>query len=107
MTNLSSYYQSGRMITSLLKYKEGKSYSPIIERSQYEGLNRICPPVKIISPIKFRNKSWKQSQQYLNKYTRDERNLMLEYGYEPMLLKIKKPDKVVAISDFFPMHFGS
>ena len=44
------------MITSLLTYKEGKSYSPIIERSQYEGLNGICPPVKIISPIKFRDK---------------------------------------------------
>jgi len=32
---------------------------------------------------------------------------MLEYGYVPMLLKIKKSDMVVAISDFFPMHFGS
>ncbi|PQJ46456.1 hypothetical protein BTN99_14350 [Vibrio campbellii] len=58
-------------------------------------------------PIKFRNKSWKQSQQYLNKYTRDGWNLVLEYGYVNTFLKIKKPDMVVAISDFFPMHFGS
>ena len=56
MTNLSSNFQSWRMITSLLKYREGKSYSSKIEISQYEGLNGACPPVKIISPIKYRKK---------------------------------------------------
>ena len=44
------------MITSLLTYRESKSYSPKIETSQYEGLNGVCPPVKIISPLKYRKK---------------------------------------------------
>ena len=45
------------MITSLLTYKEGKSYSLKVEKSQYEGLNGMCPPVKIISPIKSKKKA--------------------------------------------------
>ena len=56
MTNLFSYYQALRMITSLLIYKERKSHSSKIETSQYEGLNGVCPPVKIISPLKYRKK---------------------------------------------------
>ena len=56
MTNFFSYYQSARMITSLLNYREGKSYSPKIEKSQYEGLNGFSSPVKIISPLKYTKK---------------------------------------------------
>ena len=44
------------MITSLLTYRECKSYSHKVEISQYEGLNGECPPVKIISPKKYRKK---------------------------------------------------
>ena len=57
LKNIYSYYQASRMITSLLTYKEGKSYSLKVENSQYEGLNGICPPVKIISPVKSKKKA--------------------------------------------------
>ena len=56
MTNFSSHFQSFRLITSLLMYRDGTSYLPKVEMSQFEGLNGICPPVKIISPIKYRKK---------------------------------------------------
>ena len=44
------------MITSLLSYKEDKSFSPKVEKSQYQGLNGVSPPVKIINPIQYRKK---------------------------------------------------
>ena len=44
------------MITSLLSYTEGKSYSPQVQIGQYDGLNGVCPPVKIITPLKYRKK---------------------------------------------------
>ena len=44
------------MITSLLSYKEDKSFSPKIEKSQYQGLNGVSPPVNIINPIQYRKK---------------------------------------------------
>lgn len=44
------------MVTSLLTYKEGKSFSSKVETSQYEGLYGASPPVKIISPLKYRKK---------------------------------------------------
>ena len=44
------------MNTFLLTYREGRSYAPKIETSHYEGLNGTCPPVKIISQLKYRKK---------------------------------------------------
>ena len=54
--NLFSYYQSCRLITCLLTYREDKSYSLKVEISQYEGLNGSNPPVKIIYPLKYTQK---------------------------------------------------
>ena len=39
-----------------MAYSENKSYAPKVEKRQYEGLNGICPPVKIIAPLKYRKK---------------------------------------------------
>ena len=57
MTNIKSYYQSGGLIASLLNYQESKSYSSKIEVINYDGINNICPPAKMISPKKFKGKS--------------------------------------------------
>jgi esterase/lipase len=39
-----------------LTYSDSKSYSPKVEISQYGGLNGLDPPVKIITPLKYRKK---------------------------------------------------
>ena len=44
------------MINSLLKFREGKTYSTNIKISKYDGLEGVNPPVKIISPLKNRKK---------------------------------------------------
>ena len=56
MKNLQSYYQSSRTISSILKYKDDQSYAHKIEINCYDGLNGLNPPVKIISPLRNRNK---------------------------------------------------
>ena len=56
MKNLQSYYQSTRTISSILRYKEDQSHIHKIEIKNYDGLNGLNPPVKIISPQINRNK---------------------------------------------------
>ena len=40
----------------MLSYKENRSYYPKVEKGQYEGLNGVFPPVKIINPTQYRKK---------------------------------------------------
>ena len=90
------------MITSLLIYRESKSYAPKIATCQYEGLNGVCPPVKIISPLKYRKKViilYPGASPYAEEHSKIEMLgiVLAQNGYEVFIPRIP-PLKILDIS---------
>ena len=57
MYNIFSYYQSSKIMTSMLTYREDKEYQVKIDLCQYEGLYGEMAPVKVITPVTYRNRT--------------------------------------------------
>ena len=56
MNYLYTYYKSCRTIFSIINFKEEKPCEHKIELNNYDGFDSLNPPVKIISPLRSRNK---------------------------------------------------
>ena len=99
------------MMSSMLTYREDKKYSIKIDIHQYDGLNGENSPVKVITPLNYRNKTiilYPGASPYAEKHPKIEMLgvSLAQNGYKVFIPRIP-PLKRLDISEINKLKYNS